>query len=124
MKPTRQFSDYFRDMHDAITKAQLFVAGMNYAQFEADEKTAFAVVRALEIIGEAASKIPPHERSNHPHLPWNEMTSMRNVLIHDYFGVNWRVVWNTVERDLPPLHQQLREILKIPHGGPSAALDP
>jgi uncharacterized protein with HEPN domain len=94
-----------------VAKAQKFLAGMTYEQFAADEKTAFAVVRCLEILGEAARKIPEFIRTRYPQAPWREMTGMRDVLIHDYFGVNLRVVWNTVQKDLPPLKLQIEQII-------------
>jgi uncharacterized protein with HEPN domain len=111
MTESREFLDYLGDIRDAVAKAQLFVAGMTYEQFAADEKTAFAVVRCLEIVGEAARKIPVAVRTRYPHVPWREMTGMRDILIHDYFGVNLRVVWNTVQNDLPPLKPQIEQII-------------
>ena len=111
MGPARQFLDYLLDIHDAIQKAHTFLAGMTFEQFEADDKTAFAVVRALEVIGEAARKIPDPVRAQYPDLPWREMMGMRNILIHDYFGVNLRVVWNTVHNDLPTLKKQIEDLI-------------
>jgi len=107
MNDARQFVDYLCDICDAVAKAKQFVAGMTYEQFAADEKTAFAVVRALEIVGEAARKIPESTQAQYPHVPWREMMGMRNILIHDYFGVNLHVVWNTVQNDLPPMKPQI-----------------
>jgi uncharacterized protein with HEPN domain len=111
MTVPREFLDYLGDIRDAVVKARQFVAGMTYEQFAADEKTAFAVVRCLEIIGEAARKIPEAVRTRYPQVAWREMTGMRDVLIHDYFGVNLRVVWNTVQNDLPPLKPQIEQII-------------
>ena len=111
MSHPREFLDYLGDIKDAVAKAQKFLAGMTYEQFAADEKTAFAVVRCLEILGEAARKIPESIRTRYPQVPWREMTGMRDILIHDYFGVNLRVVWNTVQNDLPPLNPQIDQII-------------
>ncbi len=88
-----------------------FIVGMNFAQFEEDEKTAFAVIRGLEIIGEATKKIPPDVRQRYPDLPWQSMAGMRDKLIHDYIGVNLAVVWRTVQEDLPRLRPKLEEII-------------
>lgn len=69
------------------------------------------MVRCLEIVGEAAKKIPESVRAQNPQVPWSEMTGMRDVLIHDYFGVNLRVVWNTVQNDLAPVTSMIDQIL-------------
>jgi uncharacterized protein with HEPN domain len=81
-------------------------------QFFEDEKTSYAVVRALEIIGEAARKIPEEVRASIPELQWREISAMRNKLTHEYFGINMKVVWRTVREDLPPLIDELNKFLK------------
>jgi uncharacterized protein with HEPN domain len=111
MTAPRDFVAYLCDIRDAAVKAQQFVAGMTFEQFAADEKTSFAVVRCLEIIGEAAGRIPASLQARYPGLPWREMTGMRHVLIHDYMGVNYGVVWKTVQEDLPPLLPQLAQMI-------------
>lgn len=99
----RAHEDYLQDMLDNAEKALDFVGSMELDQFFEDEKTSYAVVRALEIIGEAARKIPEDVRANIPELQWREISGMRNKLTHEYFGVNMKVVWRTVREDLPPL---------------------
>lgn len=84
------------------------MAGMTFEQFSQDDKTAYAVVRALEIIGEATKKIPDAVRDQYPQIPWREMAGMRDKLIHDYFGVNLGVVWKTVQEDLPLLQKAMQ----------------
>jgi uncharacterized protein with HEPN domain len=77
-----------------------------------DDKTAFAVVRALEIIGETTKKIPEAVREIYPDLPWREMAGLRDKLAHDYFGVNLDVVWKTVTNDLPTLKSGIASVLE------------
>ncbi len=92
MKAKRDYFDYFKDIQDALEKIKSFTAGLDYESFAKDDKTVFAVIRALEIIGEAARKIPKFIRTRYPALPWQDMAGMRDKLIHDYFGVDLRVV--------------------------------
>jgi uncharacterized protein with HEPN domain len=111
MRPRREFIDYLRDIVDAIDKIERFTAGMSFADFVADDKTSFAVLRALEIIGEAAKKVPDSVRSRYSEVPWREMTGLRDKLIHEYFGVNLEVVWKTLQEDLPPVKPAVGRIV-------------
>ncbi|MDP6776144.1 MAG: DUF86 domain-containing protein [Candidatus Latescibacteria bacterium] len=111
MSREREYLDYLEDIADAAEKAQRFVAGMVYATFIKDDKTAFAVVRALEIIGEAAKRVPPDICLRHTEVPWRLMAGMRDKLIHDYSGVNWEVVWKTMVDDVPGLADGIKGIL-------------
>jgi uncharacterized protein with HEPN domain len=110
-KGKREMLDYLQDILDAIESVESFVADMDYDTFEADEKTNFAAVRALEIVGEASKKIPPDIRREYPDVPWREMAGMRDKLSHDYFGVNLQRVFETVRRDLPPLRASIKKIV-------------
>lgn len=111
MRKRRVYTDYLRDMADHAEKAMGFVKGLNFKDFQRDERTIFAVTRALEIIGEAARHIPKATRRQHPEIPWEKAIAMRNVVIHEYFGVNLKVIWRTVHEDLPSLYQGISKII-------------
>jgi uncharacterized protein with HEPN domain len=111
MKRERSHQDYLNDMLEAMSKATQFVEGMSFDQFSTDDKTMFAVIRALEIVGEAAKKIPPEVRALRQDIPWREIAGMRDKLTHDYFGVNVSVIWKTVGEDIPLLREGIRSLL-------------
>ena len=112
MRHKRDYADYLRDIMDAIEKVERFTEGMDLRQFSADDKTVFAVIRALEVTGEASKKIPTAVQRQSPEMPWREMAGIRDKLIHQYFGVNLNVVWKTVQEDLPALKTPIARILK------------
>jgi len=107
----RNYSHYLEDIQDAIGKIAGFIEGMSREEFEQDEKTAFAVIRALEIIGEAAKNIPDSIKAKYPQVPWREMAGMRDKLTHQYFGVSLQVVWRTATEELPDLGSVITGIL-------------
>ncbi|MFV1965834.1 MAG: DUF86 domain-containing protein [Pirellulaceae bacterium] len=111
MKQSRDHRDHLDDIFLAARKAIEFVKGTDYEHFLLDDKTAYAVVRALEILGEATKRIPAEIRDRFPEIPWRSMAGIRDKLIHDYVSVNLEVVWKTVTEDLPPLLPQIQRVL-------------
>ena len=87
-------------------------AGLSYDAFAADETLRRAFVRSLEIVGEAAKKVPEDFRAEHPALEWRAMAGMRDRLIHNYFGVDFELVWDVVRRRIPELRKQVASILE------------
>jgi uncharacterized protein with HEPN domain len=85
---------------------------MSYEAFLGNRLVIDAVVRNLEVIGEAARHIPDDVQTRFPDVPWVEMKGMRNILIHEYFGVSLEIVWKTVRENLPPVEPMLRKVLK------------
>lgn len=88
------------------------IEGLDYQIFLDDRKTRNSVARELEIIGEAARHIPPDIQTIYPQIPWKLMRDMRNVIAHEYFGVDWQIVWETANHDLPMLVPFLQAILQ------------
>jgi uncharacterized protein with HEPN domain len=103
---------YIRHIAEAIEKIERYISGLSYGQFLKDEKTVDAVIRMLEIIGEAANNISAEAQNAHPEIQWSKIISMRNRLIHEYFGVNEEIVWSTVKEKLPVLKKQIEEFLR------------
>lgn len=110
--PERQEHDFLADILEACRRAQSYVADMNYEQFLADTKTQDAVMRNLEIIGEATTRLSTKLRANHPEVPWRSMAGVRHRLIHDYFGVNIDIVWQIADQELPVLQTQISQIVE------------
>ncbi|MGD0112255.1 MAG: HepT-like ribonuclease domain-containing protein [Armatimonadota bacterium] len=100
-----------RHMLDAAEEAARFAAGASRSDLDTNRMLAFALVRAIEIVGEAAGRVGEETRIAYPDLPWQAMTRMRNRVVHAYFDVDLDRVWDTVTEDLPPLAVRLREIL-------------
>ena len=101
-----------RHMIEAAEACGAFIADRQRADLDSDKMLLFALVRAIEIIGEAASKLSPEARSGMPSVPWVNVIAMRHRLIHAYFDVDPTIVWKTASEEIPPLLAQLRTALK------------
>ena len=108
--PPRDWRLRVTNILDAIAVIQEFTNGMDYEAFVHDRKTVDAVLRNLTVIGEAATYVPEDVITLHPEVPWREMRDMRNVVVHAYFGVNPRIVWDTIQMNLPPLIDLLEHL--------------
>jgi len=108
---TKEFIDYIEDIIKATDDSLAFVKNMDYDVFVKDTKTIYAVTRALEIIGEATKKIPSSIKANYSQIPWKKMAGMRDKVIHEYFGVDIKRVWNTINNDLPALKPLFEKML-------------
>ncbi len=107
----RDYKVYLEDVFDAIRKVRAYTAGCSSETFAADEKTVDAVVRNLEMIGEAVKNIPDDVRRKHPDVQWRKIAGLRDILIHAYFGIDLDIVWDVVQNKLPALEQQVQAIL-------------
>lgn len=108
----RTDSEFLADIKEAVLRINAYTGNLTYEQFLRDKKTQDAVVRNLEIVGEAAKNISEELKGKYPQVPWKDLSGVRDKLIHHYFGVNFDVVWDIVKEELPEVLSQLEEILK------------
>ena len=111
----REAVDFIEDIVNAMDKALKFIENMSYEDFVRDDKTIFAVIRAIEIIGEAVKHTPEDFKKKYPEVPWKGMAGMRDKVIHGYFGVDTKVVWDTVKKRIPevkPVFEKMLDELK------------
>jgi uncharacterized protein with HEPN domain len=107
----RDITDYLQDILDSIDEIRDFTEGMSFEDFATDKKTINAVLRSIEVMGEASRRIPEEIRSRYEQVPWRKMTGMRDKLIHEYHGVDIDTVWQTLREDIPPLKDKIQEII-------------
>lgn len=108
----REARAFIQDMLEAARRILDYTRGMAYANFRQDYKTQDAVLRNLEVLGEAAKNVPDDVYGQYPGLPWKEMAGTRDRLIHHYFGVNLDIVWGIIELELPGVVAELKTILE------------
>jgi uncharacterized protein with HEPN domain len=107
----RDYKVFLEDILEAIAKIRRYTGGLSLQTFTADAKTLDAVIRNLEIIGEAVKQIPEEIRSLRPEVEWKRVGRLRDILIHQYFGVDAQIVWDIVQNKLAPLEQAIKVLL-------------
>lgn len=108
----RSYMDYMEDILSSTQEIEEFTEGMSFDEFLRDRKTINAVLRSLEVMGEAVKKIPDGIRSKYPEIPWKYIAGMRDKLIHEYHGVDLEIVWKVIEEEIPPLKPEFEKMLE------------
>ena len=108
----KNYLEYLKHIRDECKYLLDHTEGLTQDEFIEDVTLKRAFVRSLEIIGEATKRIPPEFRDKYPDVNWREMAGMRDVLIHDYLGINYNIVWDVVVNHIPQLFDNLQEIIK------------
>lgn len=108
---TKDFGDYIYDILDAINDIEDFIRDMNFEEFQLDKKTINAVIRSLEVVGEAAKRVPDSIRNKYPSVPWRAMSGMRDKLIHQYTSVDLEIVWVVITDDIKPIKPLIQGII-------------
>lgn len=112
MSSRRRDKDFLGDIEETVQRIASYTKGLTYKKFLLDRKTQDAVVRNFEIIGEAAKNISRDLRSKHPQIQWKKISGLRDKLIHFYFGIDYKIVWNIARKELPKLSKQIENALK------------
>jgi len=108
----RDYRPYLNDILESMESIEKFVEGMSFEEFIRDDKTTSAVIRKFEIIGEATKQIPDEIKQKYAQAPWKEMAGMRDKLIHFYFGVDYKLVWETIKERIPQVKSLIKRILE------------
>ena len=116
----RDFRLYLDDILEAIHQIRTYLADQDEEAFTKDRKTQDAIIRNLEIIGEAAGKLPEQMQKDEPEIDWRKITGLCNILIHEYFGINLPIVWDVVQNKLGPLESSCRRLKERAAESPDA----
>lgn len=101
---------YVDDIIEYMGRAVAYIEGLSFSEFSIDQKTCDAVIRCLEVIGEATKQIPEEVRARYPLIPWRAMAGMRDKIIHSYFMVDYEAVWLVIKEDIPELKPLIKQI--------------
>lgn len=108
----RDYKVHLEDILEAIGKILKYTESLSFQSFSSDPKTIDAVIRNLEIIGEAVKKVPEDTRKLNPEIEWKNIAALRDILIHEYFGIDNEIVWDIIRNKLPVLRDQIAALLK------------
>jgi uncharacterized protein with HEPN domain len=111
--PPRDWAFRIQDILESIAKIQRYVSDVDFETFENDEEVMDAVIHNLTVIGEAANHIPDEVTNHHPEIPWRQMIDLRNFSVHAYWNLRPSVIWDTIQNDLPPLTEPLKNLLPL-----------
>ncbi|MBU1165255.1 DUF86 domain-containing protein [Patescibacteria group bacterium] len=106
----RNIKLYIDDIKDAVSKIDKYSKGLSFDKFNKNNLVIDAVVRNLEVIGEAAKNVPTDFKNEHKDIPWNKIAGMRNIIAHEYFSVDLEILWQTVQQDIPELKKLINKI--------------
>jgi len=109
--PPRNWKIRIHDILKSLEAIRVYTKDMSFEDFSADQKTIDAVVRNFIVIGEAAAHVPDDVCARYPEISWYEMRGMRNFVVHEYFGVSDRILWDTIQNNLPPLEAMLKKVI-------------
>lgn len=114
MKPSeRDPVLYLQDMLLSIERVREYIVGLDFQRFKWDYKTVDAVIRNFEIIGEASKNLPKMLKDRYAHIPWEEMYRLRNRISHEYFGIDYEIIWDIATRQLPANYNDISDVLKL-----------
>ncbi len=109
----RDFRLFLNDILESIEKIEKYTANITFKDFTNNQMIIDAVVRNFIIIGEASTNISPEMQNKYPKIPWKKMKAMRNIVVHEYFGVKLNTTWNTARKSLPKLKKDIIKVIKL-----------